>query len=163
MSKLKYLEKSTKEQYVNDWKEKIKLISKLNYYKVIRKDYNLAPYLIQIKNYHQRKLLTKYRLSDHNLAIEKGRHRQTWVCREHRICKHCNTGEIEDEGHFLTKCTKYHNIRETYYRKIEDICPEFIHLDNEQKIPFLLGEIDTLRKLAAEYLESCHILREECS
>jgi hypothetical protein len=50
--------------------------------------------------------MTKYRLK-HSLAIEKGRHRKTWLPVEERLCNHCTTAEPETELPFLTKCKKY--------------------------------------------------------
>ncbi len=44
-----------------------------------------ANYLL-IKPFKERQILSKYRLSDHDLEIERGRHRQTWTEREQRIC-----------------------------------------------------------------------------
>ena len=160
-SKLKQLKESCIENYTNCWKNQMKESSKLNVYRTLKKDCKLAPYLIQIKNYKQRILLTKYRLSDHSLAVEKGRHRQCWVAPEGRLCVHCNINAVENEPHFLTECTKYHNIRSAYYKQFEYIHPGFINLTNQQKLPFLLGEIETCNILASEYVQSCHILREQ--
>src|SRR4029434_10393317 len=132
-----------------------------NVYRTLKKDCKLAPYLIQIKNYKQRILLTKYRLSDHSLAVEKGRHRQCWLAPEGRLCVHCNINAVENEPHFLTECTKYHNIRNAYYKQFEYIHPGFINLTNQQNLRFLLGKIETCNILASEYVQSCHILREQ--
>jgi hypothetical protein len=49
-------------------------------------------------------LQRKYRLSEHSLAIEKSRRRQTWLSREDRLCAHCPQNEVETELHFLTSC-----------------------------------------------------------
>jgi len=75
-------------------------------------EYTTATYLRTIKDMKLRKTLTMYRLSEHHLAIEKGRHRQTWLPREERLCSHCSLGTVETELHFLTQCTKYVEIRE---------------------------------------------------
>ena len=48
-----------------------------------------------------RKLITKLRISEHNLLIEKGRHLN--IPREQRLCSHCKC--IDDEKHFLLHCT----------------------------------------------------------
>ncbi len=42
----------------------------------------MTPYLIKMKDYGQRKLLTKYRLSEQSLSVETGRHKQSWRARE---------------------------------------------------------------------------------
>ena len=43
------------------------------------------------------KSLTRYILSEHSLAIEKGHHRQTWLPREDRLCSHCTHNQRETE------------------------------------------------------------------
>ena len=48
-------------------------------------------------------LLSKLRISNHNLEIERGRHRGLQA--KERICKlHVCLKEVEDEIHFLLKC-----------------------------------------------------------
>ena len=54
------------------------------------------------------------RLSAHLLMIEKGRF--THTPREHRICNLCNI-EIEDEYHFILKCSHYDVYRKLYIKK----------------------------------------------
>jgi hypothetical protein len=51
-----------------------------------------------------RKTLAKYRLSEHSLAIEKGRHRTTRLPVEERLCNHCTTAEpvTEREALFIS-------------------------------------------------------------
>ena len=63
-------------------------------------------YLTMITDQNLTKTLTEYRLSEHSLAIEKGRHRKTWLPVEERLCNHCTTAESETELHFLTKMFK---------------------------------------------------------
>ncbi len=88
-SKVKETEKITQEEYIHDWQQKVTQVKKLTYFHSIKSDYKLAPYLSCIKNYGHRKLLTKYRLSEHSLSVETGRHKQSWRARELRLCSHC--------------------------------------------------------------------------
>jgi hypothetical protein len=53
-----------------------------------------------MKNDEQRILLSKLRINNHNLEIERGRHRGLQP--KERICKFCSK-EVEDEIHFLLK------------------------------------------------------------
>ena len=73
----------------------------------LHQQYTVAKYLTMGSDQNLSKTLTKYRLSEHSLAIEKGRHRKTWLPVEERLCNHCTTTEPETELHFLTKCKKY--------------------------------------------------------
>ena len=59
-----------------------------------------------------RKIITKFRCSDHALEIEKGRHKKLKV--EERICKICKT-DVETENHFLQNCPVYENIRFQFF------------------------------------------------
>ena len=58
--------------------------------------------------------ISKFRLSSHCLAIETGRHKK--VPRDQRFCKICNSGDIEDEYHFIFKCQLYQNEREKLFK-----------------------------------------------
>ncbi|CDQ66979.1 unnamed protein product [Oncorhynchus mykiss] len=87
------------------------------------------------------KALTMYRLSEHSLAIEKGRRRETWLSREDRLCAHCPQNEVETEMHFLTSCPMYDHITDTYFPQITQIHKEFENKPNFDKLPYLLGEI----------------------
>ena len=67
----------------------------------------LEPYLLQVRNKKYRRMLAKLRLSDHKLEIETGRHQRPNVDQDKRICRLCNTSEVENEIHFLMQCNLY--------------------------------------------------------
>ena len=56
--------------------------------------------------------MTKFRISNHTLAIETGRHKN--VPAENRFCPTCVT-KIETEEHFLRWCPKYKYLRQRYF------------------------------------------------
>ena len=112
-----------------------------------------------VKDTKQRQILTKYRLSDHSLAIETGRHKKSYLPPEQRLCGHCSTAEVETEAHFILKCGKYNDIRLEYYRKFELLIPNFTVLDDYDKQNILLGE-GPAAHLAAQYVTACHKLRD---
>ena len=53
---------------------------------IIVQNLSVESYL-SISNFEYRKLITKLRISEHNLLIEKGRHLK--IPREQRLCSHC--------------------------------------------------------------------------
>ena len=75
-------------------------------------------YLKEITNPKFMKVLTKFRLSDHNLMIEEGRRNRPRIDRINRLCLHCNKSSIEDEMHFLIKCSKYNNERCDFFQEV---------------------------------------------
>ena len=57
-----------------------------------------------ISDFTLRKIITKFRCSDHCLEIEKGRHIK--LKPEERICKLCKS-DVETELHFIQDCPAY--------------------------------------------------------
>ena len=95
-----------------------KKLSKLECCFVLNREYTVDEYLTPVTDPKIRKALTIYRLSEHSLAVEKGRCRQIWLSREDRLWTHCPQNEVETELHFLTSCQMYGNIRDTYFPQI---------------------------------------------
>ena len=58
--------------------------------------------------------LCKFRISAHNLNIERGRYHN--VPRHERKCQLCNMNDIEDEYHFIFICPLYYDIRLKYIK-----------------------------------------------
>ena len=122
----------------------------------LNRQYNLAAYLTTVSGTKLRRTLTKYRVSEHNLAVEVGWHRQTWLPRKERFCSYCDQGTVETELHFLTYCNQYDSFRDQYFAKIMKIFPDL-------RLPVLLGDREECCRLAARYEEACHELRNSVS
>ena len=104
--------RSARTAYIKHWNMKMDSdISRLEFYKKVKKDFNFEEYL-NIPSYSKRRSIAKLRCSDHNLEIEKGRHKK--IPREERLCPLCLSGEIETEEHFLIKCNYFVNLRAQY-------------------------------------------------
>ena len=82
--------------------------NKLRTYGLFKLEMGRELYLSEIKNKKIRTQLTKLRISDHNLMIEKGRHKG--VHKNLRFCSFCQ-GTVEDELHFLINCPIYKYLR----------------------------------------------------
>ena len=157
--RMNQITKQFKNSYLEHWNIETKLQHKLECYRALKREYKLADYLSTVGDSKQRQILTKYRLSDHSLAIEKGRHKK-WLPKEQRICGHCTTGEVETEMHFLLYCEKCENIRQNYFNKFKlniPIC--FENWSNDGKLPIVLGEGRTAG-LAGHFVAECHSRRD---
>jgi hypothetical protein len=58
---------------------------------------SMADYLTTVAIPKLNTSLTMHRLSEHSLAIERGRGWQTWLSREDRLCSQCPQNEVETE------------------------------------------------------------------
>ena len=157
--KVKQIMNQCKNTYLEHWDNQTKSQSKLECYLRLNRNYELAEYLYTVRDTKQRQILTKYRLSGHSLAVEKGRYKKTWLPRDQRICGHCTTDEVETEMHFLLHCPKYEQIRQQYFLIFAKEVPNFYLQNDNEKLSHILGERHSC-KVAAKYVAACHTLRD---
>ena len=91
--------------------------SKLRTYAKLKHSVHMESYLLDNHiSWKQKRTIAKFRLSDHRLRIEKGRHSRPRLPVEQRLCLLCNTHSVEDEAHFLIVglCPLYSCLRVKY-------------------------------------------------
>ena len=94
-------------EFITSWTSEINDFDRhpiLRTYALFKTDYRLENYLLLLPNRSQRISVACFRCSSHQLRIETGRHVKPKLPPEKRTCQYCNTGEIDDEMHFLTVC-----------------------------------------------------------
>ena len=119
------------------WRMRIAYCSKAETFRLFKTNNKFENYL-DIKNRKHRVAFSKYRLSDHILNIEKGRHSRPSIPREERKCQFCPT-KVEDEIHFLTECIYYKN-REEFFATVTNTIPNFHSLNSQEKFIFLMTQ-----------------------
>jgi len=97
----------------NIWLEEIRKKPKLRTYATFKENISVESYVKQYYTRDARSLLAQFRLGILPLHIETGRYANLPV--ENRLCNVCNSGDIEDEIHFLCKCQKYVEERKDLY------------------------------------------------
>ena len=105
-------------------------------------------HLFDIEPSHLCRILTQFRISNHNLEVEIGR--RDSVLMEDRICKICNqNGDIvlEDELHFLLFCQAYENIRRKF-----SICDDLVCRNFELFFSIMSNNNPTSQLQLAKYL-----------
>jgi hypothetical protein len=116
--------------------------TKLSIYSKLKNVYKYEAYL----NYIQcSKYITKFRLSDHYLPIERGRYHRPKLPRDLRICPFCKSC-ICDEIHAFFEC-QHHDIKtiqSTYMKTIYDISHQIEYLSHSDKLLYFLKGIDFL-------------------
>ena len=110
------IKRRIRDQFLQTWTDSISNMSKLEYYKQFKKDFEFSQYLDIVQNESMRKSISRLRLCSHNLEIESGRFSGT--DRNQRLCKMCSQNVIESEYHFIMCCPKYNQIRNKYLGRI---------------------------------------------
>jgi hypothetical protein len=106
-----------------------------------------------------RSLLSKFRLSAHSLAIEKGRYSN--IERQNRVCLSCDTGEVENEYHFFSTCPHYRyiSLRKTFLQKVNiKIVNSNISLRHMSLL--FNSSLQVTLKITVNFLNDCFLMRK---
>ena len=141
----------------NKWKGDLNSSPKLRTYKLFKNSFSPEPY-VYLFNRRQRSLIAQIRAGILPLHIETGRFMCIPV--ELRLCMFCDDNVCETEIHFLFECLLYSEIRQNFYREIAAVFPDFVNLDNEEKIKYIWGE--HVIKFTAIFCEEAMSKRRRC-
>ena len=95
-----------KERFISFRKKRLSSeegMKKLRIYKLIKKNFDIEPYIEILQDKKLKRSLSSFRISTHTLRIELGRY--CGEKPEERLCNCCNI--IEDEIHPLCDCKRY--------------------------------------------------------
>jgi hypothetical protein len=92
------------------WKEGMQGKKKLDRYRVIKTELQYEQYLDCGGTRAEIASFVEWRGGVAKLRVETGR----WVGlqREQRVCEYCNSGEVEEEVHMMTRCSKWRDVWE---------------------------------------------------
>ena len=85
--------------------------NKLRTYCKFKEEFIYESYLDCIMDRKKRVAVTRFRISNHQLNIERGRYCRPVLPVEMRICQFCSENKVEDEKHVLVDCERYDKIR----------------------------------------------------
>ena len=142
---------SVRECFNSLWKSELESFPKADTFRLFKDSVKFERYLDDIKIRKHRVSLAKFRVSDHCLMIEKGRHARPVISRESRFCPHCPL-IVESEEHFLTECPSYN--RTAFFIDVGAKVPQFTDLDNHSKFIYLMSQED--RELTQELAVKVH-------
>ena len=152
----KKLSKVLADQFHQETFESIKKEdSKLRTYGLFKTNIGLEEYLTEIRNVPMRTNVAKFRISNHKLMIESGRHQGS--NRHFRPCPFCKD-VVECEMHFLIDCPTYNHLRETMLREMMNYNPSFQYLSRKEKFVFTLT--NSKNQEVASYIHNSLELRD---
>ena len=146
LGKFRYeFEKKIKDMYKKSWKENINKSfneSKIEFLCEYKRNFKFESYIDNL-NFDNRKTVSRFRLSNHNLPIERLRYDN--IDREERLCGICDQNLVGDENHYMIWCQNYQlrKIREKFLSKVSKIIPEITQLDEKNIIKYCLVLADS--------------------
>ena len=104
------------DNFIQQWHVAVENSPVLISYNYFKNNFEYESYL-DILPYSLRCTLSRLRLSSHSLRIQTGRYAQNRLARNERICLYCDSGDIEDEFHFICICRRFENLRKQCLKK----------------------------------------------
>ena len=147
--------------YDRFWGGRISVSPKAISFNKYKTNITLESYLAQKLNRKHKIAISRFRLSNHQLMIEKGRHMKPKIERNERLCYLCKN-EIENEEHFLVTCPLYSPQRKILENACVENCNRYDHLNKEQKFIFIMSnENEDILKTLGKFVFNSMILREK--
>ena len=103
----------------------------------------------------ERSFMAQLRFGILPIHVETGRFRNTKL--EDRICTLCQLEEIEDESHFLFRCSCYNDIRNRWLNKVITKCENFDNLTESEKLTLLFT---VYHRCTAKFIVQCYTTRK---
>ena len=97
--------------FTQQWRKDIESSSKLRTYALVKKYFFVQPYILHTRGNHPITSMARYRMSSHDLNIERGRYNNAITPINQRICPKCELNKIDDEMHLLPHCSAMNNER----------------------------------------------------
>ena len=128
--------------FTQRWREDIETSSKLCTYLLVKKSLCVEPYISKIKENHLITAMARYRMSLHDLRIQRGRYNNPITPINQRICTRWESNEIDDEIHLLLYCNAMNNERKILLNSVAGIInmqptkdrPMFLHIMTSRDI-----------------------------
>ena len=142
------------DSYYQSWYLNINNSNRLHSYAGFKHEFKFEKYLDFIGERKYRTALSRFRLSSHNLNIERGRYEG--IPRDERLCNVCNMNAVETEYHFLLVCPRYTDLRRKFLK------PYFCHWPSINKFnTLLMGSSKPAMIKTAKFIYYASQLRQE--
>ena len=134
------IEKKLLENHEKTFLDSLPNKSKLRNYALHKFSFKAEPYVKKYFSRNKRSLFAQIRCGILPLKIETGRFQNTPLAQ--RTCDYCPEKGIEDEYHYIFKCSFYNELRAHFLEKCNNIDHEFETMDEIEKFRFFLSNED---------------------
>ena len=149
-----YVKRCLLEKLGDKWFASCVNMSKLDLYKQIKTSFGTETFLTLNIDRYEKSLLAQLRYGILPLRVETGRFVNEKRC--DRICTLCNTGNVEDQIHFLFHCNLYETQRNEFYVKARNIIERWDELSDIDKLASLFKHMS---RALGKYVKNIFLLR----
>ena len=139
--------------HTQQWRKDIESSSKLRIYALVNKYFCVEPYILHTRGNHLITSMAGYRMSSHDLNIERGRYNNPITPINQRICTRCELNEIDDEIHLLLHCSAMNNERKILFNSVTATIN--IEPTNEMFLRIMTSRDITVVKSLPQFIYGC--------
>ena len=139
--------------FTQRWRKDIESSSELRTYALVKTYFCVETYILNIRGNNFITAMARYRMSSHDLNIERGRFNNPITPKNQRICTRCELNEIDDEIHLLLHCSAMNNEREILFDSVAAIIN--IQPTNEMFLRIMTSRDITVVKSLAQFIYGC--------
>ena len=100
-------------------------------------EYGIESSCAVLKSKDERRMMLKLRGG--TAAFQIGMGRWHGVKREERVCKECDSGEVEDVGHWLLQCSAWDDFRKLLLAEMDAMREDFARQNDKDKAALILS------------------------
>ncbi len=144
------------ECFESKWRRKVESMDKLDIYSKIKTTFGSERYLLINIDRYEKSLLSQLRYGILPLRVETGR----FIGEKHndRTCTLCNSGNVEDQLHFLFHCNLYNPQRQDLYVKAREKIDGWDNMTENDKLFQLFSK---LTRILAKYVKNIFLIRRK--
>ena len=139
-------------EYLHSSGEKI-LRVQVSTYALVKKYFCVEPYILHTRRNHLITSTARYRMSSHDLNIERGRYSNPITPINQVICTRCELNKIDDEIHLLLHCSAMKNERKILFNSVTATIN--IQPTNEMFLRIVTSRDITVVKSLAQFIYGC--------
>ena len=124
---------------------------KLRTYALVKEYFCVEPYILHTRGSHLITAMARYRMSSHDLNMERGRFNNPITPINQRRCTRCELNEIDDEIHLLLHCSAMDNEREILFNSVAAIINK--RPTNDMFLRIMTSRDITVVKSLAQFLQ----------
>ena len=111
----------------------------LRTYAKFKSNFKTEPYLTSLRVKRNQMNIARFRVSSHQLAIEKGHHQLPVIPPHERLCHYCTKGKVDDELHFLLQCDFNEQDRRSFFNSISGYQDNVYAVDENELFKSIMG------------------------
>ena len=154
---IKVLEEKLLNIFELKWQQEISTKPKLRTYVTFKSSYECEAYVLENLDKLKRSYIAQLRTGILPLRIETGRWNN--IDASLRFCQICDMNEVEDEIHFLFRCSEYNDVRSKFISEICKMNNEFKQKNVLEKLKILMSSSNI--KQFSVYLAEIISLRKQ--